>query len=78
MCIRDSHNTEATALGAAKVAAVGCGLVKNIESFKDLSGSKKLKCNESSVHKMNYMMWKEYLNTMLTLSTKLKNIVNNK
>ena len=72
------HNTEATALGAAKVAAVGCGLVKNIESFKNLSGSKKLKCNESSVHKMNYMMWKEYLNTMLTLSTKLKNIVNNK
>jgi glycerol kinase len=72
------HNTEATALGAAKVAAVGCGLVKDIESFKDVGGSKKLKCNQSSVHKMNYVMWREYLDTMLTLSSNLKNIINNK
>jgi glycerol kinase len=72
------HNTEATALGAAKVASVGCGLVKDIESFKDVSGSKKLKCNQSSVHKMNYVMWREYLDTMLTLSSNLKNIINNK
>ena len=72
------HNTEATALGAAKVAAVGCGLVKDIESFKDVGESKKLKCNQSSVHKMNYVMWREYLDTMLTLSSNLKNIINNK
>ena len=72
------HNTEATALGAAKVAAVGCGLVKDIESFSDVGGSKKLKCNQSSVHKMNYVMWREYLDTMLTLSSNLKNIINNK
>ena len=72
------HNTEATALGAAKVAAVGCGLVKDIESFKDVGGSKKLECNQSSVHKMNYVMWREYLDTMLTLSSNLKNIINNK
>ena len=72
------YNTEATALGAAKVAAVGCGLVKDIESFKDVGGSKKLKCNQSSVHKMNYVMWREYLDTMLTLSSNLKNITNNK
>ena len=72
------HNTEATALGAAKVAAVGCGLFKDIESFKDVGGSNKLKCNQSSVHKMNYVMWREYLDTMLTLSSNLKNIINNK
>ena len=72
------HNTEATALGAAKVAAVGCGLFKDIESFKDVGESKKLKCNQSSVHKMNYVMWREYLDTMLTLSSNLKNIINNK
>ncbi len=71
-------NTEATALGAAKVAAIGCGLVKSIESFENIGGSQKIISKEFSSHKINYMMWKEYLDTMLTLSTKLKNIMNNK
>lgn len=71
-------NTEATALGAAKVAAIGCGLVKSIESFENIGSSQKIISKEFSSHKINYMMWKEYLDTMLTLSTKLKNIMNNK
>ena len=71
-------NTEATALGAAKVAAIGCGLVKSIESFENIGSSQQIISKEFSSHKINYMMWKEYLDTMLTLSTKLKNIMNNK
>jgi glycerol kinase len=71
-------NTEATALGAAKVAAIGCGLVKSIESFENIGSSQQIISKELSSHKINYMLWKEYLDTMLTLSTKLKNIMNNK
>ncbi len=71
-------NTEATALGAAKVAAVGCGLVDNIEIFDEMAERKQLVSNFSQSHKINFMIWKEYLDTMLTLSTKLKNIMNNK
>ena len=71
-------NTEATALGAAKVAAIGSGLVKNIESFKNVGTSKKVSSHQSSFHRINYMMWKEYLDTMLLLSANLKKIINNK
>ena len=39
-------NTEATAIGAAKVAAVGCGLVKNIEFFNTLKKERKFNANQ--------------------------------
>jgi len=71
-------NTEATAIGAAKVAAVGCGLVKSLEAFTNIGSSKEILPTGSTSHAINYKMWKEYLNTMLALSSSLTNIMNNK
>ena len=71
-------NTEATAIGAAKVAAVGCGLVKSLEAFTNIGSSKEILPTGSTSHAINYKMWKEYLNTMLALSSSLTNIINNK
>ena len=71
-------NTEATALGAAKVAAVGCGLVDNIEIFDEMAERKQLVSNFSQSHKINFMIWKEYLDTMLKLSNSIHNIIDTK
>ena len=71
-------NTEATALGAAKVAAVGCGLVDNIEIFDEMAERKQLVSNFSQPHKINFMIWKEYLDTMLKLSNSIQNIIDTK
>ena len=71
-------NTEATALGAAKVAAVGCGLVDNIEIFDETAERKQLISNASQSHKINFMIWKEYLDTMLKLSNSIQNIIDKK
>jgi glycerol kinase len=67
-------NTEATALGAAKVAAIGSGLVKDIESLENFDGSTDFSCNQSSLHRRNYIKWREYLDIILVLSSNLKNI----
>ncbi|MFL2700207.1 MAG: glycerol kinase GlpK [SAR86 cluster bacterium] len=61
-------NTEATAIGAAKVASVGCGLVKTIEEYISLEKPKEILSQPSEFNNKDFLKWKEYLNTMLKFS----------
>jgi len=65
-------NTEATAIGAAKVAAVGCGLVKNIEDYckKDMSINVQYQTYENLQN--NFLIWKDYLDIMIKFTNKIK------
>ena len=65
-------NTEATALGAAKVAAVGCGLVKNIEDYDKKDKSNKIKHQTSQNLQNDFLIWKAYLDIMLKFSNNIK------
>jgi glycerol kinase len=65
-------NTEATAIGAAKVAAVGCGLVKNIEDYckEDMSINVQYQTYENLQN--NFLIWKDYLDIMIKFTNKIK------
>ena len=65
-------NAEATALGAAKVAAVGCGLVKNIEDYDKEDKSNKIKHQTSQNLQNDFLIWKAYLDIMLKFSNNIK------
>ena len=65
-------NTEATAIGAAKVAAVGCGLVKNIEFFNTLKKESKFNANQHTDYLSDFTFWKQYLDVILKFSKKIK------
>ena len=65
-------NTEATAIGAAKVAAVGCGLVKNLEFFNTLKKESKFTAKQHDNHLNDFIFWKEYLDVILKFSKKIK------
>ena len=65
-------NAEATALGAAKVAAVGCGLVKNIEDYDKEDKSNKIKYQTSQNLQNDFLIWKAYLDIMLKFSNNIK------
>ena len=69
-------NTEATAIGAAKVAAVGCGLVKNIEFFNTLKKESKFNANQHTDYLSDFTFWKQYLDesilTPVDAKTKLQ------
>jgi len=64
------QNTEATAVGAAKVAAVGFGLVNSINFFNSVNQKQEFFANQAHSHIDDFSNWKQYLNTMLRFSNK--------